>query len=80
MARPDDDHDGYVAGCYRDGSLSDEWTDVERCAGGTFVAYLARCTCGWTGRRRPVTPAAVMDCRREWFLGHVVELPVVAPA
>ncbi len=80
MTITDDDHDGYVAGRYRDGSVSDEWTDVERCAGGTFVAYLPRCTCGWSGRDRPVSGPSVMACRREWFLGHVVVLPAVEPA
>ncbi len=79
MSLPDDDHDGYVAGRYRDGSVSDGWTDAERCARGTFVSYLPRCTCGWTGREHPATPAGAAACRREWFLGHVVELPVTAP-
>lgn len=73
-------HDCYVAGRYRDGSVSDEWTDVERCAGGTFRAYLPRCTCGWAGRQHPATAAGAAECRREWFLGHLVATPVAEPA
>jgi hypothetical protein len=42
-------HAGYVAGRYRDGSWSDHWTDVARCAAGTFTAYRPACRCGWTG-------------------------------
>jgi hypothetical protein len=59
-------HRGYVAGRYRDGALSDIWTDVARCAERTFTAYLARCGCGWLGdpppsqsRRLPHLPARV---------------------
>lgn len=80
MATPGDEHGGYVAGRYRNGSLSDGWTDVERCAGGTFLRYVPRCACGWTGRDRPATAVSAMACRQEWFLGHVVLLPVDAPA
>lgn len=47
-----DDHVLYVAGCYRDGLRSDHWTDVRRCAEATFVAYTARCSCGWVGADR----------------------------
>lgn len=72
----DDDHGGYVAGRYRDGSLSDGWTDVLRCASGTFTRFLPRCACGWTGRERSATAAGAMACRQEWFLSHVVPLPV----
>ncbi|QJY50101.1 hypothetical protein [Pseudonocardia broussonetiae] len=76
MATVGDEHGGYVAGRYRDGSLSDGWTDVERCAGGTFVRYVARCACGWTGRSHPASPAGVRAAKQEWFLGHVVALPL----
>lgn len=75
-----DDHDGYVAGRYRDGSLSDGWTDVLRCAPGTFVRFVPRCACGWIGRPRAATPAGAMACRQEWFLAHVVALPLQEPA
>jgi hypothetical protein len=46
-----DDHEGFVAGRYRDGSASDIWTSVARCAHGTFVGYCAACECGWAVRR-----------------------------
>lgn len=75
-----DEHGGYVAGRYRDGSLSDGWTDVERCAPGTFVRYVGRCACGWTGRPRPATAPGAMSARQEWFLGHVMALPLDVPA
>jgi hypothetical protein len=35
-----DEHERYVAGRYRNGSRSDIWTDVTRCAEYTFIAYL----------------------------------------
>lgn len=76
MPNMHDDHGGYVAGRYRDGSLSDSWTDVLRCAPGTFVGFVPRCACGWTGRERVASPAGAMACRQEWFLAHVVPLPV----
>jgi hypothetical protein len=75
-----DEHGGYVAGRYRDGSLSDGWTDVARCAPGTFVRYVGRCACGWIGRPRPATASGAMSARREWFLGHVTTLPLEVPA
>ncbi|WP_300018517.1 hypothetical protein [Pseudonocardia sp.] len=80
MPITDDDHGGYVAGRYRDGSLSDAWTDVLRCAPGTFVRFVPRCACGWTGRERPATPAASTACMQEWFVSHVVPLPTREPA
>jgi hypothetical protein len=49
------EHAGYVAGRYRDGALSDTWTDVARCARGTFVGYVPACSCGWFGAIRPNT-------------------------
>lgn len=70
-----DDHHGYVAGRYRDGSTSDGWTDVTRCAPGTFVRFVPRCACGWSGRDRPATDPGARSARQEWFLGHVVPLP-----
>lgn len=79
MTSADHAHDGYVAGRYRDGSTSDGWTDVTRCAPGTFLRYVPRCACGWVGRDRPATAVGEMACRREWFLGHVVALPLDLP-
>ncbi len=76
MARvPDIDHQGYVAGRYRDGLLSDGWTDVERCARGTFVAYVPRCSCGLVGTDRPATQFGAAAARRAWFLGHAQAAP-----
>ena len=65
-----DDHEGYVAGRYRDGYRSDIWTDVSRCAGGTFVSYLAACACGWTGSDRPYSDQGYRRCERDWVIGH----------
>ena len=52
----DDDHVGYVAGRYRSGVWSDQWTEVGRCAEHTFTAYAPACTCGWRGPVHPPTP------------------------
>jgi hypothetical protein len=49
-ADPVPGHVGFLAGRYRDGAYSDVWTDVSRCAEGTFVRYAPACTCGWGGR------------------------------
>lgn len=65
------EHVGYVAGRYRDGSYSDAWTDVRRCADRTFTAYAPACTCGWRGPTRPVTDIAHMACRRAWASRHI---------
>jgi hypothetical protein len=51
-----DIHYRYVADRYRDGALSDAWTDVTRCAEQTFIAYVARCGCGWLGMTTRPTP------------------------
>jgi hypothetical protein len=64
-------HAGYVAGCYRDGARSDTWTDVARCARGTFVRYVPACTCGWYGSARPSTTSGFRDCQRELVTGHL---------
>jgi hypothetical protein len=37
---------GFLVGCYRNGAFSDAWTDVSRCAGGTFIGYAPACSCG----------------------------------
>lgn len=63
-------HRGYVAGRYRNGSRSDHWTDVTRCAEGTFRGYLPACTCGWEGAGRPSTPDGYQQCRLEWARQH----------
>jgi hypothetical protein len=58
-------HVGIVAGRYRDGSVTDKWTDVKRCAERTFVAYLAVCSCGWHGPDRRPGQAGGAQCSRD---------------
>jgi hypothetical protein len=70
-------HVGYLAGRYRNGAHSDVWTDVSRCAEGTFVGYAAACTCGWRGSAQPATDVGRVRARREWTAGHLGD---VAPA
>ena len=65
-----DDHEGFVAGRYRDGALSDIWTDVSRCAPGTFVSYLPACECGWYGSDLPSDPSGYRACQRAWLEEH----------
>jgi len=69
QARPG--HVGYLAGRYRDGAYSDAWTDAERCAPGTFVAYAPACSCGWRGDAQPVSTVGRMTCHRAWVQGHL---------
>jgi hypothetical protein len=73
-----DDHEGYVAGRYPDGTYSKIWTDVTECAEGTFLAYAPACECGWHGGQdHPVTPAGHLACQRAWVHDHFQRL---APA
>jgi hypothetical protein len=65
------DHAGYVAGRYRDGALSDLWTDVARCAPATFTAFLPACGCGWRGGAQAPDEAGARRCRREWTREHL---------
>ena len=60
-----DEHLGFVAGRYRNGALSDAWTDVTRCAWGTFRAYGPTCGCGWRGTAQPADARGVDDCRHQ---------------
>lgn len=68
------DHDGYVAGRYRDGALSDTWTDIARCAPGTFVGYAPACTCGWIGDIQPNTIEGFRACQRALRHEHLSRL------
>jgi len=70
-----DGHAVYVAGRYRDGALSDTWTDVARCARGTFVGYVPACTCGWTGEIRSNTLEGFRDSQRALRTEHLSRLP-----
>lgn len=69
-----DIHHSYVAGRYRDGALSDTWTDVTRCAERTFVAYVARCGCGWHGDDHPANPDGYHTCQRELINNHLFRI------
>lgn len=69
-----DIHHGYVAGRYRDGVLSDTWTDVRRCAEGTFIAYVARCECDWRGENHPADSDGYHACQRELIRSHLSSL------
>lgn len=74
-----DGHCGYVAGRYRDGAFSDTWTDVSRCARGTFVGYAPACTCGWSGEVLPGTPSGMETCRLEVIANHLSRVATVRP-
>lgn len=65
-----DGHVGYVAGRYRSGVWSDQWTDVSRCAERTFTAYAPACVCGWRGPAQPATPGGHIGCQRSWVFEH----------
>jgi hypothetical protein len=69
------DHAVYVAGRYRDGALSDTWTDVARCARGTFVGYVPACTCGWTGAIRANTIEGFRESQRALRFEHLSRVP-----
>jgi hypothetical protein len=71
-----DTHHGYVAGRYRDGALSDTWTDVRRCAERTFITYVARCRCGWRGNDYPASPDGYHACQRELISAHPSSIAV----
>lgn len=66
-----DGHYGYVAGRYRDGFFSDVWTDVSRCASGTFTAYAPACTCGWLGDIHPSTASGFHSSREALTATHL---------
>lgn len=67
-----DDHTGYVSGRYRDGSQSDIWTDVTRCAYATFVSYRPACECGWMGAKYPCNEVGFEACQRAWINDHFI--------
>jgi hypothetical protein len=69
-----DEHEGYVAGRYRNCAYSDIWTDVRRCAERTFLAYAPACECGWRGADHPATSDGYCAARRSWFEEHFCHL------
>ncbi|MCE3551384.1 hypothetical protein LWC33_07955 [Pseudonocardia sp. RS11V-5] len=74
-----DRHEGFVAGRYRNGALSDSWTDVTRCAHGTFTAFVPACECGWRGTPQRPDQRGLERCRDAWSTDHVASL-AAAPA
>lgn len=74
------EHAVYVAGRYRDGALSDTWTDVARCARGTFVGYVPACSCGWIGDIRAGTVDGFRECQRALRLEHLNSIQAVPAA
>ena len=76
-------HCGYVAGRYRDGLFTDTWTDVSRCARGTFVGFAPVCTCGWQGEVQSATAGGLRTCEELLVADHLggldhVHAPVMA--
>lgn len=74
-----DGHEGYVAGRYRNGTYSDIWTDVARCAERTFTAYAPACECGWRGPIQEATDVGYAACQRVWLRAHVDLLEAGSP-
>lgn len=74
---PPPGHAGFLVGQYRDGAFSDAWTDVSRCAEGTFVGYAPACSCGWRGAPQPATASGRLWSARLWRDEHLSRL---APA
>ena len=72
-------HAGFLAGRYRNGTTSDAWTDVARCAEGTFVGYVPACSCGWRGAVQPASPRGRLLSSRSWRDEHLARLET-APA
>jgi hypothetical protein len=73
-----DVHVGYVAGRYRSGVWSDQWTDVSRCAERTFTDYAPACVCGWRGRAHAATLGGHLACQRAWAFEHRTDPTTVA--
>jgi hypothetical protein len=76
-----DDHEGYVAGRYPDGTYSKIWTDVTECADGTFLVFAPACECGWRGDQdHPATPAGHLACQPTWVHDHFQRLALAQQA
>ena len=72
---------GYLAGRYRDWSWCDSWTDVPRCAPGTFTAVRARNIHRGRGRMQlrlarasPPAPTCSAGLQVEWVFTHILQL------
>ena len=59
-------------------STATAWTDVSRCAEGTFVGYAPACSCGWRGAPQPATAAGRLWCTRLWRDDHPTRLDCCA--
>jgi hypothetical protein len=46
-------------------------TDVTRCAERTFIAYIARCACGWLSNDHPANPDGYHTCHHELINNHL---------
>jgi hypothetical protein len=68
------DHVCFIAGRYRNGALSDSWTDVLRCAERTFVSFVPSCACGWTGGDNPATDDGYRRGWRACIEQHLAEV------
>lgn len=75
-----DEHEGWVAGRFPDGSLSDIWTDARGFPARTFSAYLPRCECGWVGPASPVSPAGHRLAVLRWRMCHLAKVIAGRPA
>jgi hypothetical protein len=77
---PANAHRGFVVGRYRDWSWSDIWTEVSRCAPGTFTAVAGACACGWRGPTHTPSCRGLRESQWDWVFLHVAQLPPSAPA
>ena len=71
-------HAGFLVGRYRNGAFSDAWTDVSRCAEGTFVGYAAACSCGWRGPLQPASARGRLLSSRDWRGLHLAQVEASA--
>lgn len=70
-----EDHEGYAARRLPDRSLTSTWTRDTA----AFEAYVAACSCGWTGRHdHPPTEHGRTTAEDEWELGHAQPLLALA--
>jgi hypothetical protein len=70
-----EDHEGYAARRLCDRALTSTWTrDTD-----AFEAYVAACSCGWTGRHdHPPTEHGRTTADNEWELHHAEPLHAAA--
>jgi hypothetical protein len=70
-----EDHEGYAAHRLPDRTLTSTWTrDAD-----AFEAYVAACSCGWTGRHdHPPTEHGRTTAADEWELHHAQPLLATA--